>query len=120
MANKQPALQFYIADWLRSKDVQKATWATRGIWAEMLFNMWDASEQGKLSGSWPEITRLIGCTIDELKCSLEEIKRLKIGNVTMRNGNVTVINRRMYKEYKEREATRLRVKRHRKKSKKLS
>lgn len=80
---------------------------------EMLFKMFDAPQKGKLRGSMEEIARLIGSTIPELEASLAEIKRLKIGVVTVCNKIVTVINRRMWREYKERELTRLRVKKHR-------
>lgn len=65
------------------------------------------------------LSRLIGCDTETLAKAVSEIKMIGIGNVTC-NGDVTncntfvtVINRRMYKEDKDRINTKMRVQKHR-------
>ena len=105
---KQPAFQFYPGDWRRDTEVQMASLATRGVWIEMLCCMWYAKERGKLQGTPESLSRLIGCTTDELILAIKEIEELKIGtvtrnaNVTKRNNEITVINRRMYRDEQNR------------------
>jgi hypothetical protein len=110
---KAPAFQFYPGDWRRDTQVQMARMETRGVWFEMLCCMWDAPERGKLTGGKLEIARLLGCDVEVLQRALNEIEKLKIADVTNGNNEVTIINRRMKREQKQRESTRLRVKRHR-------
>ncbi len=110
---KLPAFLFYPGDWRRDTQVQMASMETRGVWFEMLCCMWDSPERGKLSGTIPELSRMIGCTDDVFEKAINEINRLKIADVTFCNTNITVCNRRMVREQKDRENTRLRVKKHR-------
>ena len=126
---KAPAFQFYPGDWRRDTQVQMASMETRGVWFEMLCCMWDAPERGKLEGEVDLLCRLLGCDSHVLSNALTEITKLKIGNVEARNGDgsnvtfplhvtqgnifVTVINRRMYRDEKQRKNTRLRVRKHR-------
>jgi len=110
---KIPYFPFYPGDWRRDTQVQMASMSTRGVWFEMLCCMFDAPERGKLMGSYTEIARLLGCPTGVLKRAVTEIKRYKIGDVTECNDSVTIINRRMYREQKVRNDTRLRVQRHR-------
>ena len=69
---------------------------------------------GRLSMPKDELLALTPCrTPAELDHALAELSNTKTADVTLRNNNVTVVNRRMNRESKEREATRLRVSRHR-------
>ena len=119
-SNTNPAYQIYPADILRSADLRKCSWQTRGIWWDILALMWFEKEQGKMRGTKAEICRLLGCTISELDQLLEENKFHKFANVTNRNGIVTIINRHMYKRYIERKGVKKRVKQHREKKKRKS
>ena len=105
---KQPAFQFYPGDWRRDTQVQMANMETRGVWIEMLCCMWDAPERGKITGTVFELARLLGCDEHVLNRSLNELKRLKIADVTNCHNEVTVVNRRMSREEKERDNARLR------------
>ncbi len=119
---KQPAFQMYPGDWKRSVEVKMASLSTRGAWIEMLLSMWDAPERGKLKGTFEDFSALVGCNIEEIQNAIFEIKKRKIANVTQKNGIVTVINRRMYREYlhdlKVRKQTRKRVRNFRETQKK--
>lgn len=114
--NKAPAFQFYPNDWLGDDNLQAATARTRGAWINLLAYMWGAKEQGKLSGTVDQICRLANVPEHEIDEILSEIKLLKIGTVTKchkKSQNVTVINRRMYKRFKDKEGSKLRQRKHR-------
>lgn len=78
--------------------------------------MWDAPERGKLEGTLDQISMLIGCGNPvEFQTALNELSVTKTADVTNCNGIVTIINRRMFREEKNRRLTGLRVKKHREK-----
>ena len=112
---KQPAFQFYPGDWVQ--DTRILTPLTRGIWIDMLCFMWRAIERGKLEMTYDQYARLLSCEASEVKTAIEELQATNIADVktgsalhvTGCNGFVTVINRRMYREEKERKLTRSRV-----------
>ncbi|KKM93918.1 hypothetical protein LCGC14_1203500 [marine sediment metagenome] len=110
---KAPAFQFYPGDWRRDTQVQMASFHTRGVWIEILCCMWDAPIRGELSGLSESLARMLGCTHDEFNDAISEIEKLKIADVTISNGFVTIINRRMYKDATKLNDTRKRVKDHR-------
>jgi len=114
---KAPAFQFYVKDWLGDAELQMATSSTRGIWINALCFMWEAKERGKLTGKREELAKLLGSTNGDFEQFLEDSKRHRFGDVTERSSFVTLINRRMYREQKEREITRLRVRKFRSKKK---
>ncbi len=110
---KNPADQFYWADWLRDPALQAAGASTRGIWMNLLAHMWFAEERGKLSGTEKQLTRLGNCTDVEFAEFLVEMDSLEFGDIVTCNGDVTLKNRRMNKDQTQRNKTRERVKRHR-------
>ena len=91
-----------------------ASWQTIGIWREMIDRMWDAPERGKLTGTPEQIAKVIGCSIDELRQAVKEIKDLKIADinvtktadVTKSHSVVTIVNRRMSRDEKIRQDAR--------------
>jgi hypothetical protein len=111
---KNPAFQFYPRDWLSDTELQQASAVTRGIWINLLSHMWFATDRGMVSGTLDEMRRLSGCSEPEWFVFYEQNCRLKFADVTFCDGIVTVKNRRMVREEKERESTRLRVLRFRK------
>ena len=110
---KAPASQFYWGDLRRDPEYHMMSWSARGVWIEMLCLMHFSNERGKLEGDKEQIARMIGCTNGDFDNALKEISVTKTGDVTERNNLVTIINRRMYREQKERENTRLRVQKYR-------
>jgi hypothetical protein len=112
---KSPASQFYWGDLRRDVEYHLMSFESRGIWMEMLCCMWDSRERGKIEGSPDQIASLLGCSVDKFKSAIKEIDVTKTGDVTESNGFVTVINRRMFREQKERILTRLRVEKFRNK-----
>ncbi|HZV36614.1 MAG TPA: hypothetical protein VFB72_18700 [Verrucomicrobiae bacterium] len=115
-SDKYPWMQFYIADWLR--DTALCSPATRGIWLDALCVMWGNGRTGELRGTYDQLARALRCTRPEVELAVAELEQCNTADVKRDNdysGNVlvTLINRRMQREYKERMGIKLRVNRHR-------
>lgn len=104
---KAPAFQWYPNDYLR--DTRVLSLPSRGAWADMLNYMWYSEDRGVLTGTHEQFARMLSCSVQEIENVILELSVTKIANVTNCNGVVTVMNRRMYREDKERKSTRLRV-----------
>lgn len=112
---KPPALQFYIGDWMKDPNLSMCSASSRGVWMDLLCAMHELDRSGRIVGTLDQISRLCRCTVSEARDALTELQTTQTATVTFRNDTVTVINRRMEREHKERLATRERVYRHRKK-----
>jgi hypothetical protein len=108
---KFPWMQFYPGDWLKDTGVSMCSLATRGAWIELLIAMHGRNRSGEIAGTREKLAQLCRCSTVELDHALTELKATETANVMIRNNIVTVINRRMKREHKEREANRLRVQR---------
>ena len=106
---KAPAFQFYVKDWLSDPELQMTSSATRGVWINALCYMWESQERGKLEGTVDELAKILNSTNGDFEQFLKDVNNHKFADVTICNKKVTLINRRMYREQKERENTRLRV-----------
>lgn len=118
---KAPAFQFYVRDWLSDPSLQAASASSRGIWINALCYMWEAPVRGELKASVGALARLLNATPKEFDLFLSEAQSLGFASVTCNadvtdcNSDVTVRNRRMYREQQERNKTNKRVQKHRKK-----
>lgn len=124
---KAPAFMFYVKDWISYPDLKICSHSTKGIWADFICHMWFANPKGKLTATRGELQRMVGATNSDFDYFLAEAWRhgfCDIGvdsneNVTDHNGNerqeITLINRRIYKEFMQKENNRLRQKRYRNK-----
>ena len=110
---KAPAFQFYVKDWLSDPELQCVSASSRGIWIDALCYMWGSPERGKLSGTPEELSKLLRATNGDFIKFMDDVKRHKFADVTNCNNEVTLINRRMFREENERKNTRLRVSRFR-------
>lgn len=111
--NKRPSFQFYPADWLKDPQLQMCNMETQGIWINILCRMWEAKEEGKLEGTWQEFARLLGITVTEFRRFYLAAKRHKFADVTNCNDIVTIINRRIYNAFLERERAKKGMRAHR-------
>ena len=114
---KAPAIQFYVKDWLSDPELKMASHSTKGIWIDALCYMWESAERGLLSGTKEQLIRMLGATEHDFNLFMEEASTFEFANIESSNGNVTIINRRIYQEYKDKQNTRLRVQRCRDKQK---
>ena len=100
---KNPAFQWYPADWLRDPELRMASLVSRGIWMDLLCHMWAARTRGELIGTVAQLAQLVGTGIEEIEHFISEAETLKFADVTIRNGEVTVRNRRMMREERDRQ-----------------
>lgn len=110
---KLPWFKFNPSWWLTDPELSKCDPATRGVWIDLVCAMHQSDRSGELSGTTEQIARLGRCSTVELTHALTELQANGAADVTFRNNNVTVVNRRMKREFKSKKATALRVKRHR-------
>ena len=113
MTKKLPAFQFYTGDWMKDPKLSMCAPATRGIWMDLLCAMHDEGQSGEVSGTVEQLARLCRCTPAEMQSALDDLSVTFCADVTVCNKTVTVECRRMKKEAKSRDTTKLRVARHR-------
>lgn len=81
--------------------------------------MWVAQKRGELKGTVKSLAAMVGATPEEMLLFLTEAKETGFatitcnGDVMICNSHVTVQNRRMIRDEKDRELNRIRVSRHR-------
>ena len=116
---KAPAFQFYVRDWLSDPQLKMASFSTKGIWIDVLCYMWEAPERGIIKGTKEQLSRMIGTNNgDELTCFIDECKQLRFCDIFVTdNGIITLCNRRMHRDEKDRKNNRIRQQRHRDKQK---
>jgi hypothetical protein len=111
---KQFYIKFNTGDWLTDAKLGMCTPLTRGIWIDILAVMSKDGSKGVIQGTYEQLARLFRCNCNELKHAIMELNATSTAEINEHtNGIVTVCNRRMQKEYRERLATNERVKKHR-------
>jgi len=122
---KYPWVKWFAGDWRKDTKLQAASVTARGIWNEALQCMIEADSGGELTNTVPGWCRLLGCTQDEFAafarenevlgfCGIElDGVTLEALHVTLCNGNVTLVSRRLKREAKRRNSTAERVQKHR-------
>ena len=108
---KDPSFPWYPNDF--DRDLHACHSSTAGIWARLLNEMWWKNPRGRIRAPRESFPLLCGCTKEEFDIFLRENKTFGFADVTVRNGFVTVINRRMYRTDIAREKGKKRVERHR-------
>lgn len=110
--SKAPAFQFYVRDWLSDPQLKMASHFSKGVWIDLLCYMWESPSRGELAGSEDNFCRMLGLTCTEFSTFIKEAETLNFASVTKSNngGNaeVTIRNRRMVRDEKERKNNALR------------
>jgi hypothetical protein len=106
-------MQLEVGDWLRDPQLSMCSPATRGIWFDLLCVLHELGRSGQVTGTPEQICRTCRCTPAELVAAIAELSTTGAADIHDRNGVVTIINRRMQREHKERVMTAERVRRHR-------
>jgi hypothetical protein len=128
---KQPALPLMIGDYFKDPLLGQASLLSRGAWTELLMFMWECDRRGEIKTTPVRLTRLIKAdSIEETMFFLNELYDIQFGDLIFNdldddpeiplttalcNEIVTIRNRRMYADFKDRQNTRLRVRKYRKK-----
>lgn len=98
----RPCIEIYAGDWFRDHQLRQCSVATRGVWVDLLLYMSVGDRTGEITGTPDRIARAVGVTVDELLAALRELDLTKAADVTLGHNDVTVINRRMRAEWRER------------------
>jgi len=123
-----PGYYMYVKEVLTDPLLRQTSPTTRGIWFDCLMYMWRSDERGKIKTTPHRLARMAAASIDEVLFFLNEARDIEFCDISMNglgpdaivtevncNDSVTIINRRMYQEYINRQNTRLRVRKHREK-----
>ncbi len=111
--DKLPWMQFCTGDWLKDPQLSMCLPATRGIWADAIAAMHENGRCGTLSGTPDQLVRVLRCDVPALLAAVDDLQSTGAADVTHRNGQITLTNRRMQREAKSRELNRLRQLRYR-------
>jgi len=106
-------MQYIPGDWLSDAQVSQCRPATRGIWWDAISAMHGIDRCGQLSGTIEALARVCRCRVDEMRAAVDDLRSTGAADVTVSNGIVTLVNRRMRREYENRQAVKNRVDRHR-------
>ena len=105
-------MKFEFRIWRTDTALRRCSLETRAFWLECLCIMHEMDEY-EVSGTYDELSRLIGCDADAVgRCAIE-LQRTKTADVTLGNGIVTLLSRRMKRELKGKKQNALRVQKHR-------
>ena len=117
---KLPWIKWYPDDWLSATTTLSPS--TCGVWMNILMYMHLNGRTGEVMGTMEVLARIGRCNLDEMQLAIDELKFYKIADVTKchtkslnSHAYVTLINRRMKKEYNKQNATRLRKQKERNK-----
>lgn len=108
---KLPALMLYTGDWRKDPRLSFCPPAARGVWIDLICAMHDDDRSGQLIGTVDQLARVGRCSVSEMESALEFLRVTETATVTVRHGIITVINRRMRREWKERKSSADRQKR---------
>ncbi len=106
-------MQFNTGDWLKDPKLSMCQPATRGIWADAIAVMHEDGRSGVIAGTIEQLTRLLRCDGPSLMASVHDLKTTGTAIVLIREDRITLINRRMQREAKQRECNRRRQRRYR-------
>ena len=110
-------MQYIPGDWLSDAQVSQCRPATRGIWWDAISAMHGIDRCGQLSGTVEALARVCRCRVDEMRAAVDDLRSTGAADVTVSDGIVTLVNRRMRREYENRQAVKNRVDRHRRNKK---
>lgn len=110
-------MQYVPGEWLSDARVSQCEPATRGIWWDAISAMHGLDRCGQLSGTFEGLARVCRCRVDEMRAAVDDLRSTGTADVTVSNGIVTLVNRRMRREYENRQAVKNRVDRHRRNKK---
>jgi hypothetical protein len=79
-----------------------------GAWILIMCKLWHSSIRGQMTRTADQWARILRVDTAKAKELLVYIMNEKIGDVTVCSENITVTNRRMYRDHRDKESNRLR------------
>lgn len=104
--------KFEFNRWRNHTELRRCSLETKGFWIECICVMREIGSD-RVTGSYAEIARIIGCFPEEAERCIAELQRTETARVTLSNDCVTLVSRYITKELKAKKQTRLRVAKHR-------
>lgn len=105
-------MKFEYRVWQSDPQLSQCSLAARGFWLEILCSM-VAQGVYQVTGSFEQIGRMARCDSSEVAKYAMELKNTKAADVTLGNGSVTLLSRRLKRELSTKENNKLRVQKHR-------
>ncbi len=106
-------MAFVVRDWLTDEQVTLLKESTRGIWMDALCRMFMDDRKGQIAGTIEDLSRLCRTSVNPMRAAIDDLKLRSAADVTERDGIVTLMNRRMRREWIGRKSARDRQKRKR-------
>lgn len=108
MPDKLPFMQFFPTDWLADPALRSCSLPARGLWIDLLCQMWQCQDRGYLRTNgkpWTakQISNAVGVGVAQVERLLKE---LRVASVFDMDGDGCITNRRMVREEIEREGNR--------------
>lgn len=110
---KRPSYQWYPGDWKKDPAVQALSPESRAFWREALDVLFESDTKGQLTATREAWSRVTGVPVEWIDTFLSENELARTCDVTVCNGTVTLMSRRILRDERERELTRKRVAKHR-------
>lgn len=100
-SKKLPYMPFYIGDYRKDTGVKALDLEGKGLWTEMLWDMWESTERGKLliNGNVPDekvLANSYGISLKKFKKIKEKLIYLGVASVDEKTG--CLYNRRMVRD----------------------
>jgi len=105
-------LKLEVRVWLTDRALSKGEPATRGIWLDLLCGM-HTDDDYMVAGTAESLSRMARCTPLQMLEAIADLKSHNVATVTERDGIITLVSRRMQREWNSRKSNADRQKRHR-------
>ena len=102
-----------VGDWLKDPNLSLCSPAARGIWEDAICRMFEL-KSGALTGTYEQLSRSLRASAKEVELAFDELANTGTADLQREsNGVVTLICRRLQREFKKKQQTKLRVERSR-------
>ena len=102
-----------LVDDMKDPGLSMCSPATRGIWFDLLCVLHELGRSGQVTCAPEQFCRACRCTPAEFVASIAELRSTQVVETHERDGNVTVVSKRMQVKHRQRVLAAERVRRHR-------
>jgi hypothetical protein len=102
-----------LLDDMKDSGLSMCSPSTRGIWFDLLCVLHELGRSGQVTYTPDQFCRVCRCTPAEFVAAIAELRTTQVAETHDRDGNVTVISKRMQIKHKQRVLAAERVRRHR-------
>lgn len=102
-----------LVDDMKDSGLSMCSPATRGIWFDLLCVLHELGRSGQVTYTPDQFCRVCRCTPAEFVAAIAELRTTQVVETHERDGNVTLISKRMQAKLKQRVLAAERVRRHR-------